>query len=153
MAVIESAGLAPSGAFTEQFQGLTLKENDTQLAKLYKLANARQIVENGMQVLTHNPRVAPEQKELARQFLGRVESAIPWTTSDVIKLQTSSDPKATLHNLGVGKTGKGEAQGGAATKQPDDPSLAKGDIVEMGGRRYRLKGDDRSRRDAWEPMQ
>ncbi len=141
LAIIESSGLAPSGAFTEQFQGLTLKEGDTQLARLYKMANARQIVENGMEVIKANPRVAPEQKKLADKFVQRVEQAIPWTTKDVIALQTSDQPDATLHNLGVGKTGKGETSQ-PATALPSEAvsKLKEGQVTTFGnGQRWTLR--------------
>jgi hypothetical protein len=148
LAAIESSGLAPSGAFTEQFQGLVIKEGDSQLTRLYKLANARQIVENGMAVIAANPRVAPEQKKLATTYLDRVKSAIPWTTSDVIALQTSEDPASTLHNLGVGKTGKGEkSEAAPPTATPKTGKAGSLDVTEAeynklpAGAAYTVPGD------------
>ena len=43
--------------------------------------------------------MAPEQKKAAQEMIGDVQKAIPWTIFDVIGLQQSNDPKATLGSL------------------------------------------------------
>lgn len=127
-AQIESAGLAPGYHFSEQFNALTLLEGDTHLTKIYKLAAGRQIVENGMEVILANPRMAPEQKKLAQSYVAQVQKAIPWTTDDVITLSHSSST-TTLRQLGVKDTGGKEAAAAVPKDLPDPKGVAEGSIA------------------------
>jgi hypothetical protein len=98
LAAIESAGLMPSGALTDQMNSVIIKEGDTNLTKLTKLAQIRQIVDSGMEVVIANPRVSDSEKDVARKIMGSVEKSVPYTVEDIIHLANS--PKTmTLRDL------------------------------------------------------
>jgi hypothetical protein len=101
LAQIESAGLMPSGSLTHQMDAVLFKEGDTNLTKLHKLAQTRQIVEAGMEVINSNPRVSPPEKEKVKEILSSIRKSVPFTHSDLIQLQIEQDknPKATLGSI------------------------------------------------------
>jgi hypothetical protein len=75
------------------------QEGDSQLTKLRKLAEARQIVEEGVKTYLDNPRVADGQKKQIQGFIDRMEKAIPFTQDDVTALESSKDPKLTIDSV------------------------------------------------------
>lgn len=101
LAQIESAGLMPSGSLTHQMDAVLFKEGDTNLTKLHKLAQTRQIVEAGMEVIEANPRVSPEEKAKVKTVLDSIRKSVPFTHSDLIKLQVlqETNPNATLKDV------------------------------------------------------
>lgn len=101
LAQIESAGLMPSGSLTHQMDAVLFKEGDTNLTKLHKLAQTRQIVEAGMEVVDANPRVSPEEKAKVKTVLESIRKSVPFTHSDLIQLQEAqrTDPNATLGSI------------------------------------------------------
>ena len=101
LAQIESAGLMPSGALTHQMDAVLFKEGDTNLTKMHKLAQTRQIVEAGMEVIEANPRVSPEEKAKVKTVLESIRKSVPFTHSDLIKLQVAQEtnPNATLKSV------------------------------------------------------
>lgn len=101
LAQIESAGLMPSGSLTHQMDAVLFKEGDTNLTKLHKLAQTRQIVEAGMEVVDANPRVSPEEKAKVKTVLESIRKSVPFTHSDLIQLQILQDtnPNATLKDV------------------------------------------------------
>ena len=101
LAQIESAGLMPSGSLTHQMDAVLFKEGDTNLTKLHKLAQTRQIVEAGMETVQANPRVSPEEKAKVVGILDSIRKSVPFTHSDLIALQEAqrTDPKATLGSI------------------------------------------------------
>lgn len=101
LAQIESAGLMPSGSLTHQMDAVLFKEGDTNLTKLHKLAQTRQIVEAGMEVIEANPRVTPQEKEKVASVLQSIRKSVPFTHSDLIKLQVlhETNPNATLKDV------------------------------------------------------
>lgn len=108
LAQIESAGLMPSGSLTHQMDAVLFKEGDTNLTKLHKLAQTRQIVEAGMEVVDANPRVSPEEKAKVKGVLDSIRKSVPFTHSDLIQLQLlqDSNPNATLKDV-IGKKPSG----------------------------------------------
>lgn len=104
LATIESAGLAPSGALTENFASLELRAGDTNMTKLRKLAEMRQIVEKGLEVNLNDPHVPPPQKDLVKSIIGQVKESVPYTQSDITMLQRAQrkNPELTLEAL-IGK--------------------------------------------------
>jgi hypothetical protein len=108
LAQIESAGLMPSGSLTHQMDAVLFKEGDTNLTKLHKLAQTRQIVEAGMEVVDANPRVSPEEKAKVKGVLDSIRKSVPFTHSDLIQLQLLQDnnPNATLKDV-IGKKPSG----------------------------------------------
>lgn len=101
LAAIESAGLMPSGTLTHQMDAVLFKEGDTNLTKLHKLAQTRQIIESGMEVLDANPRITEVEKEKIKSITDNVQKAVPFTHSDLIKLQQDQEikPNTTLNDI------------------------------------------------------
>lgn len=96
LSTIETAGLAPNGAITNSMNAVLLGEGDTQMTKLRKMAEMRQIVEENLKPQLANPKLAPAQKQLVRDIIGSVQQAVPFTHHDITLLQRSTNPKATI---------------------------------------------------------
>lgn len=96
LSTIETAGLAPNGSITHSMDSITLNEGDSQLTKLRKLAETRQIIEKGIEPNLSNPKLAPAQRDLINKIISEVQGAIPFTQHDITKLQQSKNPNATL---------------------------------------------------------
>ena len=73
LATIESAGLAPSGALTHSMDSLILKEGDTPLTQMRKLAEMRQIVEKGLEPNLANPNIPQQQRDLVIGIIKNVQ--------------------------------------------------------------------------------
>jgi hypothetical protein len=104
LATIESTGLAPSGALTENFGSLELRSGDTNLTKLRKLAEMRQVVQAGLEPQLADEAIPNTIKDLMRKINGDLEKAVPYTQSDVTKLQRAQqkNPSMTFEDL-IGK--------------------------------------------------
>lgn len=113
LSTIETAGLAPNGSITHSMDSITLNEGDSQLTKLRKLAETRQIIEKGIEPNLSNPKLAPAQRELINRIISDVQSAIPFTQHDITKLQQSKNPNATLMDFAK-QTGLPTSQGAAS---------------------------------------
>jgi len=103
LSTIETAGLAPNGAITNSMNAVLLGEGDTQMTKLRKMAEMRQIVEENLKPQLANPKLAPAQKDLVREIIGNVQRAVPFTHHDITLLQQSKDPKATIADFAIQK--------------------------------------------------
>ncbi len=101
LAAIEGAGLAPTNALMHQMDAVIFKEGDTNLTKLQKLAQTRQIVEKGLETITANERVPAETKKHANDIVNRIKKAVPFTMSDLFALQAvqETNPNATLGDV------------------------------------------------------
>lgn len=101
LATIEAAGLMPSGSLTHQMDAVIFKEGDTNLTKMHKLAQTRQIVESGLEVLLADDRVPKEIKDQIAGIVGRVEKAVPFTHQDLTRLtqEQQINPKTTLKDV------------------------------------------------------
>jgi hypothetical protein len=116
LAAIEASGLANVGALSKQMEAsIIAQQPDTQMTKISKLAEARQIIDKGMETLATNPRLSKEQLGLVNKIREDVAKAIPWTQDDVIDLINSENPKASIGDVMKGKMGpaKAEAYGDA----------------------------------------
>lgn len=98
LAAIEASGLAPSGTLTHQMDAVVLQPGDTEQTKLRKTAQIRQIIENGLDPLMANPRVAPEQKKEIEKILAQAKKVVPYTQQDITKL-TQSKSDVTLGDI------------------------------------------------------
>jgi len=98
---IEASGLAPPGALTEQMDAVVWKDGDTHFTKLKKLAQARQIVESGLEVQLADPKIAEPQKQLMHGIVERVQKAVPYTYEQVQEFETESQrkPKLTMRQI------------------------------------------------------
>lgn len=101
LSTIETAGLAPNGSLTASMDSVLMREGDSGITKLRKLAEMRQIIEKGIESNLANPKLPPEQKQLVRNIIQQVTDAIPYTQSDVTKLQAkqAKNPDLTLNDL------------------------------------------------------
>lgn len=115
LASIETQGLAPAGSLTHQMDAVLFKEGDTNLTKLHKLAQIRQIINSGMEVMLDNPRVSEMEKGRIRTVLERVNKAVPFSHEDLIKLDQAQqlDPNATLGSV-VKKMSAGKSEAAPA---------------------------------------
>jgi hypothetical protein len=127
LAAIESAGLMPSGNLTSQMDSVIFKPGDTNLTKMHKLAQTRQIVESGLEVVLSNPRISDSEKDKAKEIIGRLKEAVPFTHSDLIDLihKQGSNPNVTMRQIIDNKlnpkTAKGPETQEAYTKQFGKP--------------------------------
>jgi hypothetical protein len=76
----------PSGTLTHMMDVVTIKEGDTNLVKMSKLAQIRQIMEGGLEPILEDPQVDPQSKEYAKTLLDRAKEAVPFTQQDVVRL-------------------------------------------------------------------
>lgn len=101
LAAIEASGLVPSGTLSHQMESVLFREGDTNLTKLQKLAQTRQIVESGMETTASNPRVPEETRDYIKKIIDSVQKAVPFTQGDLIDLQQAQqlNPNATLGDV------------------------------------------------------
>jgi hypothetical protein len=130
LSTIETAGLAPNGSITHSMDSITIGEGDSQLTKLRKMAEMRQIVEKGIEPNLSNPKLAPPQRALIEKIISDVQQAVPFTQHDITKLQSSKNPQATIMDFAK-QSGLPTAQatpaasGGAPVKISGDADYAK----------------------------
>jgi len=107
LAAIEAAGLMPTGSLTHQMDAVIFKEGDTNLTKMSKLAQVRQIVDAGLEVMESNPRLSDSEKEQAKKIRNGLEKAVPFTQSDVTKwmVRSQKNPAVTMADV-MGKKAK-----------------------------------------------
>lgn len=96
LGAIETSGLQVNGSLIHSMESVTLNDGDTQMTKLRKLAEVRQIVEKGLEPNLSNPAIPEQQKELVRGIIAGVQQAVPYTHADITRLQQSQNPKATI---------------------------------------------------------
>lgn len=101
LASIEAAGLMPTNTLSNQMERVLFREGDTNLTKLQKLAQTRQIVEAGLETISSNPRVPKQTLDHINQILGKIKKAVPFTQADLIDLQQAQqiNGKATLKDV------------------------------------------------------
>ena len=106
LAAIEAAGLMPTGSLTHQMDAVIFKEGDTNLTKLSKLAQVRQIVDAGLEVMESNPRLSDSEKSQATKIRNGLEKAVPFTQSDVTKwmVRSQKNPAVTMADVMGKKT-------------------------------------------------
>lgn len=96
LATLETSGLSPGGSLTHSLDALTIGEGDTQMTKLRKLAEARQIIETNLSVQLSDPKIPAPQKEMVRGIISKTQNAIPFTNGDITSLEKSKKPGATI---------------------------------------------------------
>ena len=133
LAGIESAGLAPTNALSHQMDAVLFKEGDTNLTKLQKMAQIRQIVEAGLESTLANPRMPEAQRKHAEEVIASLRKSVPFTQKDLLKLQVEQEqnPNMTLKELMQSTNGP------------------KAGTVEEG---YRFKGGNPADKNNWEKI-
>lgn len=108
LATLETGGMQTNESLVKKFEGLALKEGDTNWTKMRKLGTMRQDAENAIESLMTSPLIGKKQKEFAQALITDLKSAVPWTPNDVTRLQRASEnnPQATIGDIGK-KTGLG----------------------------------------------
>lgn len=128
LASIEAAGLMPSGSLTHQLDAVIWKEGDTNLTKLQKLAQTRQIIDNGLDAMSANPRISDQEKQKMQEVRDKVAKAVPFTHDDLDRLQAAQtkNPNATLKDVMLKA---GTVKGGYRFKGGDPADKANWDKV------------------------
>lgn len=139
LASIEAAGLMPTGSLTHQMDAVIFKEGDTNLTKLQKLAQTRQIVEAGLEVIAQNPRVSEKEKDVVKKIITSMEKSVPFTQRDLMALSAAQVNKPTTTLKDILKTSGTPAEGPSGAPKA-------GDVL----RGYRFKGGDPAKQDNWE---
>lgn len=121
LAVIEGGGLVPSESLTNSFAQLTLQPTDNQLTKLLKLAEMRQSVEYGLQAFLSNEAITGKLRQDIERMADQVQRAVPYTTEDVLELQRSPNPNASLGDI-VRQRGLGDPASNSQIQQPQAPA-------------------------------
>lgn len=96
LATLETAGLAPGGSLTHSMDALAIGQGDTQMTKLRKLAEMRQIVDTNLAPQLSNPKIPAPQKEMIQGILDKVDKAVPFTHSNITAFEQSTNPRATM---------------------------------------------------------
>jgi hypothetical protein len=94
LAIIErqgaSQGIVGLTARLDQIESIP---GDDYITQASRLAEARQIVEEGVKTYQTSPTITEEQKEALRELQRRLEKAIPYTQDDITALQYDSKYK------------------------------------------------------------
>jgi hypothetical protein len=96
LAAIETAGLAPSGSLTHSMDALAIKEGDTNITKLRKMAEMRQIVERGIEPNLANPKIPVEEKDMVKGIIKGIQEAIPFTQHDITMFERNGKATQTF---------------------------------------------------------
>lgn len=96
LSTIERMGMRGAAGLTRQFDNLALAEGDSVYTKMYKLAQMRQTVENGIRTMLSLNRMPPTMIEQANTVLRDVMQAVPFTPQDVLAFQNEKHPRITL---------------------------------------------------------
>lgn len=125
LAAIESAGLMPPGSLTKQMDAVIMREGDTNLTKMHKLAQARQIIDAAQESMEANPRIPKEQKDHMRTVISRIAKAVPYTHNDLLELATAQEknPNATLKSVMAGKQQSSVSASENTVTTPDGQTL------------------------------
>lgn len=122
LAQIEGHGLSTSDAFRGQYDRLALREGDTELTRLDKLAEMAQTIESGLDPYLSNPRIPQQQKEYMRTLLDKVRETIPFTHEDLRALEQNKAP--TLKSLIQQKRLNAPVRAPSAPSAPSAPAGA-----------------------------
>lgn len=118
LATIESSGAASglvglSGLVNDQ---VMLKLNDTQMTKLHKFAQVRQIAETGLLQTLNDKRTTPENRALLQDALESIKTSVPFTHLELDKLERDqkANPNKTLYDVMTELKGKEPSAAGEA---------------------------------------
>ena len=134
LAAIETSGLAPGGTLSGSMENLTLKAGDSEITKMRKMAELRQIVEKGMEPNLVDPKIPDVQKAQVRDIITQIQTAIPFTHHDITVLEVSKNPNQTIADV-VRSRGLGPAGGaGGAPSAATAPAAAPSGRLDLAGR-------------------
>lgn len=136
LSALETFGLAPRGALVGSMDRLAIQPTDDEGNALVKLAQARQIVEQALQThISNNPTLSDKQRATLQPILDSIQSQVPFTVRDILKLQNNPDSPQTLTDLV-------KARGfGAAAPTPTHATSAGGTPPAVNGQGWALHRD------------
>jgi hypothetical protein len=119
LAAIEAAGNMPPGSLTAQMDQVELKPGDTQINKLQRMAEIRQISQAGLESMLTQPGLSKQQIEQIQGINDRMTKAIPFTQEDILNLQQSKNPHLTINDMAksTGVTGQASTHAVGETKE------------------------------------
>jgi hypothetical protein len=97
--MVESGGLQASKAVMDSFESVKFNPGDTQLTKLHKLAEIRQIAEQSLEVKLTDPDVPDVQKKLINKMMDSIKKSVPFNHDQVDALEASGNPKITVNDI------------------------------------------------------
>jgi hypothetical protein len=114
LAALESSGAATGlVGLTESIdKGTFIPSNASLNVTLDKLGEMRRIVESSAKVMLNNPKISEERKQLIKQELDIVHTAIPFTQEDLDRAikQSKKNPRMSFTDFTTQKFGGGESQ-------------------------------------------
>jgi hypothetical protein len=122
-------GLQGAQAFSEQIKnGIQIRDGDTTLTALTRMAEASQIIHKGTEVYLANPKLDPQVKQVVQDAVAKLDKAIPFTVHDLTMFQRSQKANpgltfgqfAQMHGLGNDAKPDGAAQDGLTTMVTGD---------------------------------
>lgn len=124
-ATLNTGGLAATAGAQKQFESqFSIKEGDTELTRLTKLAQMRQTFERVADIKLKSKATPDEQKDDWNQWLKQIKESVPITVNDVNKIANSKNPQQTMADA-MGKAKQQVAiPAGAIEKLKATPSLA-----------------------------
>lgn len=123
LATIEAQGRATGlVGLTEQARTMAPQAGDSIGNVLRKMATMRQILERGLETVQANRDISPEQKVLMQKMLGEVTKTIPFTVSEVNKMQHGDVETLREAAKKLGLSGGGA--GGATQAGPQEGDTA-----------------------------
>ena len=141
LATIESAGLAPTGSLTHSMDSIILKEGDTPLTQMRKLAEMRQIIEKGLEPNLANPRIPQQQRDVVTGIIKNIQQSIPFTQHDVTMFQRQGKTGKTLGDYA---SGNNLGSAGGAQQPPQSAQGAIPSWVKPGDQYSPSRGQARS---------
>ncbi len=118
LATIEAQGRATGlVGLTGMSQGLMPQTGDTMGNYLRKMATLRQIMERNIDAIQASPNASAEQKKLLKNLVSEMETVIPFTVSEVNKLQ-HGDRETVMQ--AAKKFGLAGGAGGDSLPVPDE---------------------------------
>lgn len=121
-----------------QIEPLIPVAGDTVETTIFKLARLAQSSDNALEAIQKSPILSNDQKEYAKQLREQIQKAIPWT----------SEQAQEFARRGEG----GESFSAFMQQQSGQKSHYVGEILTVGGKKYRVTGGDMSDPDV-EPAQ
>jgi len=105
LAAIEASGAATGlVGLASQMEKLIPKAGQSNFKSALQLADMRRVAVENITPLINSGLLNPQQKEEAAKLVQRIETAIPYTTNDIVKVQFAGKP--TLGESGAELAGK-----------------------------------------------
>lgn len=115
LALIEGQGLAASNTIAASYDSLALRPQDTIEDVMFKMAQTRQTVEQGLVPHVNAPEVSRELKDQIQYILNLLETSVPFTVEDVVALQNPQNEGKTIRELANQRRGVDPAASAAPT--------------------------------------